>query len=133
MLRNSQAAQIGPVARRRPKAAREAYSLYVERAAEGANEADGPLSSLSAQMRQDALEPVGQRRHQLEPLSCRRMREGEPGRVKGHAPEALDEVRGHVIGGLRAAPPVGEVPQQRMADRGEMGAALVGAAGLQPA
>src|SRR5678815_4816897 len=28
-------------------AAREAYSLYVERAAEGANEADGPLSSLS--------------------------------------------------------------------------------------
>ena len=27
-------------------AAREAYSLYVERAVEGANEADGPLSSL---------------------------------------------------------------------------------------
>jgi len=27
-------------------AAREAYSLYVERAAEGANEADGPFSSL---------------------------------------------------------------------------------------
>jgi hypothetical protein len=27
----------------RPMAAREAYSLYVERAAEGANEADGPL------------------------------------------------------------------------------------------
>src|SRR5262249_34872913 len=35
----------GPDARRRPKAAREAYSLYVERAAEGANEADGSLSS----------------------------------------------------------------------------------------
>ena len=34
----------GPAARRRPKAAREAYSLYVERAAEGANAADGPLS-----------------------------------------------------------------------------------------
>src|SRR5437870_13427805 len=44
MLRNSQAAQKGPDARRRPKAAREAYSLYVERAAEGANEADGPFS-----------------------------------------------------------------------------------------
>jgi hypothetical protein len=28
-------------------AAREAYSLYVERAVEGANEADGPLSPLS--------------------------------------------------------------------------------------
>ena len=28
-------------------AAREAYLLYVERAVEGANEADGPLSSLS--------------------------------------------------------------------------------------
>src|SRR2546422_3267851 len=41
MLKNSQAAQKGPDARRRPTAAREAYSLYVERAAEGANEADG--------------------------------------------------------------------------------------------
>jgi hypothetical protein len=29
----------------RPTAAREAYSLYVERAAEGANEADGPFSA----------------------------------------------------------------------------------------
>src|SRR5215472_19130717 len=37
----------GPDARRRPKAACEAYFLYVEHAAEGANEADGPLSSLS--------------------------------------------------------------------------------------
>src|SRR6202795_4226138 len=35
----------GPAARRRPMAAREAYSLYVERAGEGANEADGPFSS----------------------------------------------------------------------------------------
>ena len=39
-----QGAEKGPDARRRPKVAREAYSLYVERAAEGANEADGPLS-----------------------------------------------------------------------------------------
>src|SRR5215471_13690089 len=38
-------AQKGPDARRRPKAAREAYSSYVERAAEGANEADGPFSA----------------------------------------------------------------------------------------
>ncbi len=38
----------GPVARRRPKAAREAYSLYVERAVEGANEANGPLSATDA-------------------------------------------------------------------------------------
>src|SRR5713101_5934197 len=30
-------AEKGPAARRRPTAAREAYSLYVERAAEGAN------------------------------------------------------------------------------------------------
>src|SRR5574342_631662 len=35
MLQNSPAAQKGPVARRRPKVAREAYSLYVERATEG--------------------------------------------------------------------------------------------------
>src|SRR5688500_2966088 len=38
-------AEKGPEARRRPTAAREAYSLYAERAAEGANEADGPFSS----------------------------------------------------------------------------------------
>src|SRR6266542_2832158 len=41
-----QSDEKGPAARRRPRAAREAYSLYVERAAEGANAADGPLSSL---------------------------------------------------------------------------------------
>src|SRR5215470_10967738 len=35
----------GSAARRRPKAGREAYSLYVERPDEGANEADGPLSA----------------------------------------------------------------------------------------
>jgi hypothetical protein len=37
LRKDSQAAQKGPDARRRPRAAREAYSLYVERAAEGAN------------------------------------------------------------------------------------------------
>src|SRR3989442_12408972 len=42
---NSQAAQKCPAARRRTTAAREAYFLYVERAAEGANEADGPFSA----------------------------------------------------------------------------------------
>src|SRR5713101_6355146 len=42
-------AQNGPDARRRPSAAREAYSLYVERAAEGANEADGPSSTACRQ------------------------------------------------------------------------------------
>jgi len=45
MLKNSQAAQKGPDAKRRPTAAREAYSLYVERAAAGANEADAPFSA----------------------------------------------------------------------------------------
>src|SRR5258705_1195141 len=38
----------GPVARRRPKTAGEAYSLYVEPAVEGANEANGPLSPTGA-------------------------------------------------------------------------------------
>jgi hypothetical protein len=38
-------AEKGPDARRRPKLAREAYSLYVERASEGANEAGGPFSA----------------------------------------------------------------------------------------
>jgi len=45
LLKNSQAAQKGPDARRRPTVAREVYSLYVERATEGANEADGPFSA----------------------------------------------------------------------------------------
>jgi hypothetical protein len=39
-----QDAQKGPDARRRPMAAREAYLLYVERAVEGASDADGPFS-----------------------------------------------------------------------------------------
>ena len=39
----------GPAARRRPKAAGEAYFLYVEPAVEGANEADrAPLIALGA-------------------------------------------------------------------------------------
>ena len=38
----------GSVARRRRKAAREAYSPYVERAADGANEANDPLSTTDA-------------------------------------------------------------------------------------
>jgi hypothetical protein len=42
---NVEGDEKGPDARRYPKAAREAYSPYVERAAEGSNEADGPLSS----------------------------------------------------------------------------------------
>src|SRR5258707_13568625 len=42
---HSQAAQKGPDARRRPKAAGEAYPWYVEPAVEGANEADGPFSA----------------------------------------------------------------------------------------
>ena len=40
-----QGGEKGPDARRRPKAAGEAYFLYVEPAAEGANEAAGPLSA----------------------------------------------------------------------------------------
>src|SRR6266542_3893749 len=54
--------QKGPDARRRPRAAREAYSLYVERAAEGANEADGPFSSAGALMVQRGLDERGKER-----------------------------------------------------------------------
>jgi hypothetical protein len=45
MLKSSQAAREGLAARRRPTAARAASSLYVERADEGANDADGPFSA----------------------------------------------------------------------------------------
>src|SRR5207247_11301614 len=54
-----QAAQKGPAARRRPRAAREAYSLYVERAAEGDNEADGPFSAARDLSRHRASGPEG--------------------------------------------------------------------------
>ena len=47
-LRSMPGGEKGPVARRRPKSAREAYSPYVERALEGANEANGPLSAHGA-------------------------------------------------------------------------------------
>ena len=43
--KNMLVGEKGSAARRCPKLAREAYSMYVERANEGANEADGPLST----------------------------------------------------------------------------------------
>src|SRR6266508_4232785 len=54
MRKNSQAAQKGPDARRRPRAAREAY-LYVERAAEGAKFLGGGLRPPSETSPQDSL------------------------------------------------------------------------------
>src|SRR5215813_13481494 len=51
ILQIEQAAEKGPDARRRPTAAREAYSMYVERAAEGADEADGRPSQPPASWR----------------------------------------------------------------------------------
>src|SRR5713226_164467 len=53
----SQAAQKGPDARRRPTAAGEAYSLYVEPAAEGANEADGPFSAACGYLGESSTMP----------------------------------------------------------------------------
>jgi hypothetical protein len=44
--KRGQSDEKGSAARRRPRAGREAYFLYVERPAEGANEADEPLSAL---------------------------------------------------------------------------------------
>jgi acyl dehydratase len=68
MLKQPQDAQKGPDARRRPTAAREAYSLYVERAAEGAptrfllNDADAlkepPM--LTVETPQDLKKHIGQ-------------------------------------------------------------------------
>src|SRR5262249_49190323 len=51
----------GSAARRRPKSAREAYFLYVERADEGANEADEPLSALSRRSGDRSAEVVPHR------------------------------------------------------------------------
>ena len=51
-------AEKGPDARRRPRAAGEAYSLYVEPAAAGANEADGPLSASAPPLDPAAVDDV---------------------------------------------------------------------------
>ena len=45
LIQEVRGGEKGPDARRRRKAAGEAYPWYVEPAAEGANEADGPLSA----------------------------------------------------------------------------------------
>src|SRR2546428_5755000 len=62
-----QAAQKGPDARRRPKVAREAYSLYVERAIEGANEAAGPFSAICVLLEAHVLVGrEGRHRHEID-------------------------------------------------------------------
>src|SRR5215510_1403452 len=53
----STAAEKGPDARRRPKAAGEAWSLHVEPAGEGGNEADGPLSAAVAATAREEVHP----------------------------------------------------------------------------
>ena len=65
--RSTQAGEKGPDARRRPTAAREAYLLYVERAAEGGNEADGPYRPPVAMniMTERATSPAFMARNEL--------------------------------------------------------------------
>src|SRR6476646_2707864 len=84
-----EADQKGPDARRRPRAAREAYCLYVERAAAGANEADGPFSAARL-ARAAAGDPA--------------FRVG-PARVEGQARLIEVEHERGVVGGHRLALP----------------------------
>jgi hypothetical protein len=98
--KNSQAAQKGPDARRRPRAAREAYFLYVERAAEGANLLGGgfapsdtsPQDSLRRQSRRSKSEtllpgrpkrPGSERKRRL--ITHRRMFRSERGLRPRHS------------------------------------------------
>src|SRR5215831_5925585 len=86
------AAEKGPDARRRPTAAREAYLPYVERAAEGANEAYGPLSASWLEFHV-GIEPVAQGiPHQVDDEGREEDREaregGDPPRVE-HVEAAL--------------------------------------------
>ena len=83
-----QAAEKGPAARRRPKAAREAYFLYVERADEGANEADGPLSARERHVPDGRVE--GHVVHDLEP-AAREEGKAEAGGSYGQARESRTE------------------------------------------
>src|SRR5262245_13254388 len=66
----------GPAPRRRPKATRETYSMYVERAAEGADEADGPLSAARRRTRRRGDEKGPQ------PVPYRRPAYRMPARMK---------------------------------------------------
>src|SRR5262249_18413291 len=61
----------GPAARRHSTAAREAYSLYVERAAESANAAAGPLSSLQFSLGEGGQEDRLRGRPRSEPARLR--------------------------------------------------------------
>src|SRR6266545_7605737 len=90
MRKNSQAAQKGPDARRRPRAAREAYSLYVERAAEGANAADGPFSAACEFFRILLGNPVlGGRLHVSQRDVPERVHHRSPGLDKRKQPRQL--------------------------------------------
>jgi len=101
-LQRLRAAQKGPDARRRPTAAREAYFLYVERAAEGANEAAGPFSaafrSLSEKARMTPLTkclPLGCFRSERRLCPRNRILGGGSEGGRCPPPSVLAEVDGH--------------------------------------
>src|SRR5207249_2858315 len=129
----------GPAARRRPKAAREAYFLYVERAAEGANEADGPLSSPWSERQppldereallglgvrpvehdpplgEDAVGP-GEREGEADILLDQQHGEPARGQVAQHAVDGVDHLRSESLGGLVEQHDVG-IAHERAGDR----------------
>src|SRR5580765_1153411 len=91
-------------------------------------------SRLIAKMTQDPLNSVGKRRRKFAGLSRRRVDEGEAGGVERHPAESRHE--GLEVGISMAAPGptgIGLVTDERMADRRQVDANLVGAARLEPA
>src|SRR5438094_2379303 len=107
--RSGQSDEKGPAARRRPRAAREAYFLYVERAAEGANAADGPLSSLWLAL-QPAFEALGQGIDAVEPpVPVQEERDGRVRRVGG---KLLADLLLEILVGLQVLGSIVEGPRE---------------------
>src|SRR5215471_7117867 len=141
----STAAEKGPDARRRPKSAGEAWSLHVEPAGEGGNEADGPLSAAVAATAREEVHP-GRGHHHLAMLVShlheraddaavglaprrRRLEDGQP-RAEGvtgtdglHPAQLVDAGRAHA----------GGVLEEAVVEEAHQGAARVPAAGDEPA
>src|SRR5215470_9560522 len=90
-----------------------------------------PSPSPVSQMRQDGLDPVGQWRREVDALARRRMDEGQPGRVKGNAAQALDQLAGNRVAAL--APAIGHVSDQGMAEGSEVDTDLMGTPRLETA
>src|SRR6266478_901384 len=84
-------------------------------------------------MRQESTNPVGQWRRQIYRLSRGRVKEAETGGVQRHPTQSLDKIGGQGVQPPSAPGAVRRVADQRVTQRCEVNANLVGAARLEAA